>query len=256
MKRFLNLLRRLFSGSRLVYQVGAVFYHKLRRIFAFISCFFKGVLYFNPIGPSGDYTSQFGQDRVLESLGILSSSKNGFFVEVGCNHPVCNSNSRYLELNYGFQGVAVDPIDYGDLYRLYRPNTEFVNAAIDSSRSSVVLNMAQNISGWEDQVSSLYGHVVAHGRGFDVRQVTVEAVTLASICKKYQHIDILFLDVEGHEINVLKSLDWERIQPIVVVAENNGEFYPRRRLEKFMKKKGYFLLARIGASDDVYKKKW
>ena len=176
----------------------------------------------------------------------------GVFVEAGSNHPMNNSNSYYLESKLGYSGISVDPIDYSELYRQHRPKTEFINAAIDSTRSSVILNLAKKNDGWEDQVSSLHSEVIAHGRGFEVQQVEVSAVTLASVCKNLSHIDLLLLDVEGHEIDVLNSLDWDRIQPDVVLAENTGEFYPRKLLEDFMINTGYRLVARIGSSDDIY----
>ena len=251
MNRIVNLFRRLFSKSRLIYRMGADLYHRVLYIYAFFICFRRGIPYIKPQGPSGEYKSQFGQDRALELLGLLVP-EGGVFVEVGSNHPIKNSNSYYLESKCGYSGISVDPIDYGEFFRLHRPKTQFINVAIDSSKSSVILNLVEKNDGWEDQVSSLHDEVIAHGRGFQVQQVDVPAVTLASVCKNLSQIDLLLLDVEGHEVDVLKSLDWDRVYPEVVLTENTGEFYPRRRLEKFMLSKGYRLVARIGSSEDIY----
>ena len=39
-----------------------------------------------------------------------------------------------------------------------------------------------------------------------------------------QKIDLLMIDVEGHEISVLQSIDWKKHRPKVLLVENNGEF--------------------------------
>lgn len=246
-----NFARRILSRSRARYRIGAALYHRGRDFSVKWSCLLRGIKYFPPIGPDAFYKSQFGQDRALELLGLLTP--NGVFIEVGSNHPVNNSNSYYLEYVYGYHGISVDPVNYNDLFSLHRPRTDFVNAAIDSSKSVVKLNLVKKDDGWEDQMSSMHSAVISHGRGFQVEQLEVRAMPLAEVCKDLNHIDLLFLDVEGHELDVLKSLDWNRIRPAVVIAENNGQFYPRKRLEKFMAEKEYRLTARIGASDDIYK---
>ena len=247
---FVNSFRRSLHRFPAIYLIGAFIYHKSRNTVVRLTSIVNGYRYFSPKPSFGPYFSQFGQDRALESLGLLVNG--GVFVEVGSNHPMNNSNSYYLESKLGYSGISVDPIDYSELYRQHRPKTEFINAAIDSTRSSVILNLAKKNDGREDQVSSLHSEVIAHGRGFEVQQVEVSAVTLASVCKNLSHIDLLLLDVEGHEIDVLNSLDWDRIQPDVVLAENTGEFYPRKLLEDFMINTGYRLVARIGSSDDIY----
>ena len=246
----INFVRRVFFKFPAFYNLGSWVYHIFRNTCARISCFLNGYRYFSPMTPSESYRAQFGQDRILELLGLLEPQ--GIFVEVGSNHPVNNSNSYYLESKLGYSGISVDPIDYSDLFRMHRPKTQFINAAIDSSNSLVTLNLVKASEGWEDQVSSLHSQVIYHGRGFEVQQLEVPAITLSSVCKGLNHINILLLDVEGHEIDVLESLDWSRIKPCVVLSENTGQFYPRKQLENFMYDKGYRLVARIGSSDDIY----
>jgi hypothetical protein len=40
--------------------------------------------------------------------------------------------------------------------------------------------------------------------------------------------------------------------PKVILIENSGEFYPRKILKNYLMKKKYTLVARIGASDEIY----
>jgi hypothetical protein len=118
--------------------------------------------------------------------------------------------------------------------------------------SFVDMNFVENISGWEDQVSSVYDNVLTHGRGFKTKKMRVSAQPLSEVCKDLSSIDILLLDVEGHEISVLESLDWDKYRPAVILTENTGDFYPRKILRDYLQDKKYTLLARIGASDEIY----
>jgi hypothetical protein len=249
---FVNALRKILSPNRSIYNKLGRYYHGVLLFTSRINCALRGVRYFSPQTPYGDFSSQFGQDKVLESLGFLKIG--GVFVEVGSNHPVLNSNSYYLELHWGYSGISIDPIDYADLFKVHRPKTRFINVAIDKEASSVTLNLVKKEEGWEDQVSSLYDSVSTHGRGFKSIKTVVPADTLTNICNGLEHIDLLMLDVEGHEINVLQSFDWSHSQPDIILVENTGNFYPRHRLERFLTSKGYHLVARVGSSDDIYQR--
>ena len=75
---------------------------------------------------------------------------------------------------------------------------------------------------------------------------------LDELCKHLTAVDGLLIDVEGHEIEVLESFDFTKFKPLFVLVENNGEFYAREELQRYMRQWGYLLKARIGTYDDVY----
>jgi hypothetical protein len=246
----INLIRKFLKKNELVYFVCANLYHYYKNLWFHFICYFSGCIYFKPVPPSGKYKSQFGQCRVLEKLNLLVM--RGVFVEVGGNHPVLNSNSYLLESKWKYSGISIDPIDYSKLFKDLRPRTKFINVAVDPFRKFVVINYIKNISGWEDQVSSIYNNILKHGRGFLSKKKKIKALPLSKVCKHLNVIDLLLLDCEGHEIQVLKSLNWVKHHPKVILTENSGEFYPRKNLKKYLIKKNYSLIARIGASDEIY----
>jgi hypothetical protein len=246
----INLIRKFLKKKERVYFVCANLYHYYKNLWFNFICYFSGCIYFKPIPPSGKYKSQFGQCRALEKLNLLVMK--GAFVEVGSNHPVLNSNSYYLESEWKYSGISIDPIDYSKLFKDLRPRTEFINVAVDPFRKFVIINYIKNISGWENQVSSIYNNILKHGRGFLSKKKKVKALPLSKVCKKIKFIDLLLLDCEGHEIQVLKSLNWMKHHPKLILTENSGEFYPRKILKNYLIKKKYTLVARIGASDEIY----
>ena len=247
----MNNFKKFLSKNKTLYFFVATIYHQINRKLMMLSLFFKGVKYLEPKTKlEGNYKSQYGQDWYLEKLGFLSN-KN-FFVEVGCNHPKINSNSYFLEHVYNYSGISIDAINYKKEFHVFRPNTTFIQSLIDSKETTKIFNLVHNEDGWENQVSSIHKETLTMGKGFKADTIEMKTSTLQKLLPYNCIIDILMIDVEGHEIEVLDSLNWELNSPRIILIENNGEFYNRSKLENFINNKGYKLYARIGTSDDIY----
>lgn len=234
-------------------------FHHLKRVYINASLIaqqleysLRGVRYFYPRGSKSQFArSQFGQDTILEDLGLLR--RGGFFVEVGANDPLEGSNSYYLEKEWLYRGISIDPIDFSSKFMTERPNTEFLNCAVDPNRKEVdFFQVVPSDEGWEHKMSSLYEEAMDRSKGFTAVKRSVQAKTLKEICGDLDHVDILLLDVEGHEIGVLDSWEWERLRPDVVLIENTGQLTSKRSIESYMNKRRYKLIARIGRADDIY----
>lgn len=52
------------------------------------------------------YYSQAGQDKFIANL--FNFSLNGYFVDIGCWHPITNNNSYFLETNLKWKGICID----------------------------------------------------------------------------------------------------------------------------------------------------
>ena len=68
--------------------------------------------------------SQIGQDKWVYQT--LENKKNGFFLDVGCNHPIQLSNTFFLEKYYGWTGIGIDiDLSYcNEDWKKERPNTK------------------------------------------------------------------------------------------------------------------------------------
>lgn len=249
----IRLIRRMLKRNRALYSFSATVYHSGQNFINHMMLVPKGVRYLKPVELGGRYASQYGQDYYLEKFGLISPG--GFFVEVGCNHPRFNSNSYFLENEYGFTGISIDAIDYSEAFRVQRPNTQFIRGLVDTDAGVKDFYQVIDEDGWENQVSSVYKETLSMGKGFEANVVKVESMPLRAVLKDRHDVDLLLVDVEGHEFAVLDSLDWETTKPKVILVENSGEFYPRTRMENYMARKGYEFFARIGSSDDIYRLK-
>ena len=68
------------------------------------------------------YLGQANQDKFV--LNILKEKKNGYFIEIGSNHPINISNTYLLEKQYDWKGIMIEyDSSFLGLYKLHRPNS-------------------------------------------------------------------------------------------------------------------------------------
>ncbi len=165
--------------------------------------------------------SQEGEDRIL--WRFFDYRPTGFYVDVGAHHPFRFSNTQLL-YEAGWRGINIDAMP-GSMaaFRRHRPgdiNLEIgVSAAPGTAQFHVFNEPALNTF---DAATA-----AAHARGawrID-RVVDVALRPLRDILAEYRlsgTIDLLTVDAEGHDLSVLRSNDWARFRPLVVLAESLG----------------------------------
>lgn len=68
------------------------------------------------------YYGQVEQDKFV--LKILKQLKNGFFLEIGSNHPINSNNTYVLEKKYNWKGIMIEYDDkWLESYKIKRPNS-------------------------------------------------------------------------------------------------------------------------------------
>jgi hypothetical protein len=66
--------------------------------------------------------SQSHQD--IFALLINNKKRNGYFVEIGSNHPIVHNNTYLLETKYNWKGLMIEyDTHFEPLYKQYRPNS-------------------------------------------------------------------------------------------------------------------------------------
>ena len=199
------------------------------------------------------FKSQYGQDAYLVKRGLIPD-EGGSFVDVGCNDPVYLSNTWHLEKRRGYQGLAIDPLDLAPRWSLERPETKFVQTLISAEKKDIDFYEVQGEQPWHSMMSGVVSSVDLSGRAGNVAVRQMTATPLAEIFRKegVAQIDVMFVDVEGHELSVLESVAWHEVRPQVLVIENFGRMRKQDEIRRFMLAKGYKFLARIWISDDIF----
>jgi FkbM family methyltransferase len=147
-----------------------------------------------------------------------------FYVEIGANDGVSQSNTKYLELYDGWKGILIEPIPnvFKKLTKNRGSNNFFENKACcsfdfkSSQMKFLYANlMSVSIDG-ESDVKDRQEHAQIGGDALNPGEKSYEftaiAATMNSILSKNgapKQINFLSLDVEGLEIEVLKGIDFQ-----------------------------------------------
>ena len=156
-------------------------------------------------------------DLLLEH--IFKNQSHGFYIDVGCQHPVMNNNT-YLLYKKGWNGINIDLDKKNiDLFNFYRKRDLNLNFAISSQEGERDLFFYHDKSAINTVEKS-----VANYQRAQVKEIKkVKTKTLNSIIEnsKFNNltIDFVSIDVEGHELDVIKGFDLKKYKPKVVIIE-------------------------------------
>ena len=196
------------------------------------------------------FYSQFNQDRSLENC-IFKGFKNGVFMDVGAHDGVDHNNTLYFEVNHNWNGVNVEPIkDIFNKLKTNRPNSININCAISDriGQSKFLLNhghteMLSGLSEYIDKRHIMridYENNIMNGYS---EEIFVDTRTIKDICLEHniKRVHYLSIDVEGAELSVVKSIDYDNVFIDVIGFENNYEDISEEIII-FLKEKGYIKL--------------
>ena len=205
------------------------------------------------------FQSQFGQDQFIYEE-VLNKQEKGFFLDIGASEPIALNNTIFFE-RLGWNGIAIEPMKevYDDLVKHRKCICE--NVAISSTNEVrkflSISGKAQMLSGLLEgyDVHHLFGvitEVIAAGEANDrlVSIIDMSCVTLASLLEKHrvEHVDYMSLDVEGKELDILKTIDFDAVNIRCMSVENNNK---AQAIEPFMISKGYTKVRDIRC-DEIY----
>lgn len=186
----------------------------------------------------GAQPSQQEEERLVAEF--FGGAASGFFVEVGANDPMERSQSWHLEQS-GWSGVLVEP--QPDLAAaLVTTRSAKVFAAACSSPGNAGRSLPLHVAG---PLSSLHRDRMAPGAQ-PQHIIEVPVRTLDDILEEAEApvpIDLLSIDVEGHELEVLEGFDFEHWQPRLILLEDHVASLSKHR---YLQSAGYRLIRRVG----------
>ena len=130
----------------------------------------------------------------------------------------------------------------------------FVNLAIGEIDTVFQFVEFSGSESWYDMMSGFKQYVRPEDLvTFSSIEYEVQVKTLDKVIP-FDVFDVLLIDVEGAEMQVLKGLDLSKHRPMYVLLENANFIGGDNKLRKYMYKKGYNLIARLGCTDDVFER--
>ena len=164
--------------------------------------------------------SQEGEDLILRR--IFGKKPVGFYVDVGAHHPKRFSNT-YIFYQQGWCGINIDALPgTKELFDKQRPRD--INLEIPISEKTEELTYYEfddpALNGFSEELSNMRNESTPY-KILATRKMT--ARPLADILDEYlpdnQVIDFMTIDVEGWDLKVLKSNDWSKHKPKMVLVE-------------------------------------
>ena len=205
----------------------------------------------------------FGLDGLDKKLSVYLNYSKGYFVELGANDGLAQSNTKHFELFRGWKGVLIEPFpdNYARCKRNRASRTTVINAAcvaFNFEEPTVRLlysNLMTIALDGNSEIENRGGHAQVGaqflGESEDVFEFQAPARTLNSILKETRsprRIDLLSLDVEGAELEVLKGLDHSEYRfKFIVIEIRNFE-----SMNSYLVSLGYQLVEKLTVHDYLY----
>lgn len=167
--------------------------------------------------------SQEGEDMILQR--IFGERREGFYVDVGAHQPFRYSNT-YVFYKKGWRGINIDGAP-GSMAEFQRYRSGDINIeAVVSSVSEPLDFYVFDDQAYNTSSKTQVEHALQQGAKL-IKQHRLESRSLKKILDKHlpdsTQIDFMSVDVEGFDLEVLKSNDWKRYRPKFLLVECMNE---------------------------------
>ena len=175
------------------------------------------------LNPSSTY-SQKNEDSVINIL----FNKVERFIDIGANNGITGSNTFMFALK-GAKGLCFEPVkeifDYLKILYLLNVKVQCINEGISDKYNKFEIRVDGALSAileTEDPVNKtcLKDFITKDTK---TTEINVKPLTYyQELYPEFYNIDLLSIDVEGHELNVIKGIDFSKTQIKSIILESLG----------------------------------
>jgi FkbM family methyltransferase len=211
--------------------------------------------------------SQSGEDIIIDALFENFKGKEKTYLDIGANDPVI-CNNTYLLYKKGWRGVLVEPdTAMCEVVKAKRPADTILNIGIGLSNESEApfYVFPGRLNTWSTFSQEEAG-IRETASGIKAKKISVPLKTINNILEQYFVTcpNFISIDVEGLDLDILKSFDFNRFRPDVFCVETisfsiNNEGEKLDDVGEFLRSKDYFVYAdthinTIFCNADLFKK--
>ena len=219
------------------------------------SIFYKPYLYYNlyvrykALRKRNTY-SQDQEDLFINDY--FKEKSNGFYIDIGCYHPIKYSNTALL-YNRGWKGINIDMNQTSiDLFNILRKRDKNICAAISNTSKKTIQyfdHLFSPINTLDKNFSSIASKKLSFRKH---TEKTIQTYKFNQIIQKYniniKQIDFINIDVEAHDLEVLESIDLSIFNAKIICVEiaNNQNNIKEKKLRDYLNKYNYELIKTVG----------
>lgn len=181
--------------------------------------------------------------------------REGLFLDIGAYDGITFSNTYYLEKELSWNGICIEPNPVPFEKLKNNRNCILLNCGVGNMESSMeftaVSGSGEMLSGFKNSMDDLHWKRIQKlidAGECETHPIFVEIKKLSRILEEHNYtmIDYCNIDVEGGELEVLKSINFQKIRIKLLSVENN---YNKRDVLNFLKRRGYSKITEIGADE-------
>lgn len=177
------------------------------------------------VGPEELIIRDFFQDR-----------RGGFYLDVGCAWAVNYSNTYYLEKELGWTGIGIDALDdFAEGWAKDRPNSMFRNYLVTAESGGEGVFYKSSSMGLSS-TNEKWAEGELFGFNEEAVEVRVPMISLNDLLDKegVTKVDLISMDIEGHEAEAFAGFDIDRFAPELLVIEGSDP-----DVENYLRTHGY-----------------
>lgn len=204
----------------------------------------------------------FSLNEIDKKLEVYLDYDNGFFVECGANDGVNQSNTLFFEHFRGWRGVLIEPnllnfkaLKHNRSNKNYFKHAACVGPGYKNQKVNLIYsNLMTSTLGIKSDIPNPLDHAnrgskywggqafVFEAPAFSLNQILIEADAPGII-------DLLSLDVEGVELEILKSIDHSKFRFKYICVESHNPC----KLREYLLSSNYQVVKQLSNHDYLFK---
>ncbi len=187
--------------------------------------------------------SQEGEDVLLERV-LDHISFKGTFLDIGAHHPIRYSNTYKFYLA-GWRGINIEATPGSSkIFKEIRPSDINIEIPVADKEEELVFYMfnnpelntfsEENVKQWDGQ-----------GDAKVIKTLKLKTSTINAILNEHypynKHFDLLSIDIEGLDLKILRTLDFNQYHFNFIIVEDPTEIseLTTGEINRFLAAKGY-----------------
>ena len=184
--------------------------------------------------------SMDGEDIFI--INYFKNKNNGFYIDVGCYHPLHRNNTFLLHKN-GWSGINIDIHQFSiDLFNYLRPDDVNLNCAVSNLNGVTKMFYQKKLS----QLSTIDEKQAKIAFQGNIKTSEIKCFTLDAILEKLKFnekkINLLDIDVEGGDLKVLKGFSLEKFKPELICVEIHEKEIKHSEIYEYLSNFSYELV--------------
>ena len=195
--------------------------------------------------------SQFGEEKFI--LSFFDKEYKGKFLDIGCFHPTRHNNTYQMYKN-GWNGINIDlnPLTI-DLFNFARKKDININAAISDNEENKTLYFLDELN-TQNTLESNHLSFLKNHHNIKEEEISKQKIRTRRLDKildsyNFNDIDFMNIDVEGHELNILNSIDFFKYKIkficIEMIDHNDHAKIINEKLNVILERNNYILKKKI-----------